>query len=70
MLGVDTDTQLLEEIVSLISESNSLQELGHRENTKNAKKYNAVYLDGEEITSRINGIQGDMLSDIMWSRGD
>lgn len=70
MLGVDTDTRLLQDIVDLIAESNNIQLVGHKENRKNAEKYGRIMIDGKEITNHINGIQGDMLGDIMWSRGE
>ena len=69
MLGVDADTQLLQEIIELLDFNNDLNIEGNRNTNAIANKDTSTYLDGKEMTRGISNIMGDMYKDELYNSG-
>lgn len=69
MLGIDTDTQLLQEIANLLEFNNDLSIEGNRNTKDIANKDTNVYIDEKGITRMVNNNQGDMYNNNLYNKG-
>ncbi|MDN6182532.1 MAG: hypothetical protein L0I92_07240, partial [Staphylococcus equorum] len=69
MLGIDTDTQLLQEIVNLLDFNNDLNIEGNR-NTKNIlKKPSDIYMNSRKISEEVDREMGSMFKNELYNNG-
>lgn len=69
MLGIDTDTQLLQEIANLLEFNNDLSIEGNRNTKDIANKDTNVYIDEKGITRMVNNNQGNMYNNNLYNKG-
>lgn len=69
MLGIDTDTQLLQEIVNLLEFNNDLSIEGNANTRTIANKNQSINIDGKTVASNTDKHLGDMAKNQYYNKG-
>ena len=69
MLGVDTDTKLLQEIIDILEVGNQLQSSNNNITQGLLNKPTDIYMDNDKVTDKVNNKSGDKMNMLNYQRG-
>ena len=69
MLGVDTDTKLLQEIIDILEVGNQLQSQNNNSTRRLLDKETNVYLNRKKITEEVNRQSANIFDGQLYNQG-